>query len=83
MRLENRFYVKTSCGNSGYHIDGRVHAVIIIYLAANSGYHIDGRVHAVIISYLPAAGGNVGGMHWQVSEIKELLCYFKLAQLYI
>jgi hypothetical protein len=63
MRLETRFYVKTSCGNSGYYIDG--------------------RVHAVIITYLPAAGGNVGGMHWKVSEIKELLCYFKLAQLYI
>lgn len=63
LRLETRFNVKTSCGNSGYYIDG--------------------RVHAVIITYLPAAGGNVGGMHWQVSEIKELLCYFKLAQLYI
>jgi hypothetical protein len=63
LRLETRFNVKTSRGNSGYYIDG--------------------RVHAVIMTYLPAAGGNVGGMHWQVSEIKELLCYFKLAQLYI
>jgi hypothetical protein len=62
LRLETRFFVKTWCGNSGYYIDG--------------------RVHAGIITYLPAAGGNVGGMHWQVSEIKELLCYVKLAQLY-
>lgn len=63
LRLETRFYLKMCCGNSGYYIDG--------------------RVHAVIITYLPAAGGNVGGMHWKVSETKECLCYFKLAQLYI